>query len=117
SDLDHLMEVVAHSDTTLWEPPHVGEHLYMSERIVVAPAAGLFFPESSLAAPGAGLLPGTAPAGTEPSKIAVGDLVGTVGAQEVRTPFAGEVIRWQAASGERVQEGQALLWLRVSTKD
>ena len=32
---------------------------------------------------------------------------------EVRTPFAGEVVRWLATAGERVQEGQPLLWLRV----
>ena len=47
----------------------------------------------------------------------VGDLIGRVGTVEVRTPFAGEVIRWQATAGERVQEGQALLWLRVSGAD
>ena len=32
---------------------------------------------------------------------------------EVRTPFAGQVIGWLAADGERVQEGQPLAWLRV----
>jgi biotin carboxyl carrier protein len=31
----------------------------------------------------------------------------------VRTPFAGQVIGWLAAEGERVQEGQPLVWLRV----
>ena len=32
---------------------------------------------------------------------------------EVRTPFAGQVIGWLAAAGERVQEGQPLVWMRV----
>jgi biotin carboxyl carrier protein len=36
-----------------------------------------------------------------------------VGVSEVRTPFAGQVIGWLAADGERVQEGQPLAWLRV----
>ena len=52
-------------------------------------------------------------AGEGASAIAVGDLVGRIGVSEVRTPFAGQVIRWLAADGERVQEGQPLAWLRV----
>ncbi len=113
-DLDKLMDVVAKPEGHAPDAHHhVGEHLYMSERIVVSPGGGIFFPEQTLAAPGTGLLPGTAAAGAPNSVIAVGDLIGRVGAVEVRTPFAGEVIRWQAAAGERVQEGQALLWLRV----
>jgi biotin carboxyl carrier protein len=35
----------------------------------------------------------------------------------VHTPFAGQVVRWQATAGERVQEGQPLLWLRVTGED
>jgi [acyl-carrier-protein] S-malonyltransferase len=106
-DLDHLIEVVGGTEGT--EHLHQGEHLYMSERVVVSPGAGLFQPETSLAAPGAGLLPGT---GGATSALGVGDLVGRVGVTEVRTPFAGQVVRWLAAAGERVQEGQPLLWLR-----
>jgi len=113
-DLDRLMELVARPESLGAEPHHVGEHLYMSERIVVSPGGGIFFPEQTLSAPGTGLLPGTAAADGPRSVISVGDLIGRVGAVEVRTPFAGQVVRWQAAPGERVQEGQALLWLRVS---
>jgi [acyl-carrier-protein] S-malonyltransferase len=113
-DLDRLIELVAHPDGHGVEPGNAGEHLYMSERIVVSPGGGIFFPEQTLSAPGTGLLPGTASADGPRSVIAVGDLIGRVGAVEVRTPFAGQVVRWQAAPGERVQEGQALLWLRVS---
>jgi biotin carboxyl carrier protein len=84
----------------------------MSERVVVSPSSGIFSPEVSLQAPGTGLLPGTGDGGAS-SVIDVGDLVGRVGVSEVRTPFAGQVIRWLAADGERVQDGQPLVWLRV----
>jgi [acyl-carrier-protein] S-malonyltransferase len=122
-DLDKLMDTVAapephHLDAQL----HVGEHLYMSERVVVSPSSGIFTPETSLAAPGTGLLPGTGhgdegeagPGAGEGSRVVgVGDLVGRVGVAEVRTPFAGQVVRWLATAGERVQEGQPLVWLRI----
>jgi [acyl-carrier-protein] S-malonyltransferase len=114
NDLDRLMEVMARTEGVADASHQVGEHLYMSERIVVSPSGGIFFPETSLSAPGAGLLPGTERADAPPAMVAVGDRIGRVGTVEVRTPFAGEVVRWQAAAGERVQEGQALLWLRVA---
>ena len=112
-DLDTLIDQVAQADTWRAEPAlHQGEHLYMSERVVVSPSSGIFSPEASLQAPGTGLLPGTGDGGAS-SVVAVGDLVGRVGVSEVRTPFAGQVIRWLAADGERVQDGQPLVWLRV----
>jgi [acyl-carrier-protein] S-malonyltransferase len=125
-DLDALMDAIAAPETA--EPDlhalHQGEHLYVSERVVVSPAAGLFDPEGTLLAPGSGLLPGTTGKGSVPTDaadsghaIAVGDLVGLVGETEVRTPFSGRVIRWLAAAGERVQEGQPVLWLRVTGDD
>jgi [acyl-carrier-protein] S-malonyltransferase len=115
-DLDRLMDVVASPDAAGTEPNvHQGEHLYMSERVVVSPCSGIFSPETSLAAPGTGLLPGTATAaGETPDRVDVGDLVGRVGVTDVRTPFDGQVVRWLATDGERVQEGQPLLWLRTS---
>jgi biotin carboxyl carrier protein len=86
----------------------------MSDRVVVSPSSGIFSPETSLQAPGTGLLPGTAGNPADPSSaVEVGDLVGRVGVSDVRTPFAGQVIGWLAAEGERVQEGQPLVWLRV----
>ncbi|MGH9091690.1 MAG: hypothetical protein ACRDZR_09985, partial [Acidimicrobiales bacterium] len=125
--LDALMDAAAGPEAWRREAQaHQGEHLYMSERVVVSPSSGIFVPESSLAAPGTGLLPGTAgaagaaggPASTnDPAsagdEVEVGGLVGRVGVTEVRTPFAGKVVRWLAANGERVQEGQPLVWLRV----
>jgi [acyl-carrier-protein] S-malonyltransferase len=112
-DLDTLIDQVAQADTWQAEPAlHQGEHLYMSERVVVSPSSGIFSPESSLQAPGTGLLPGTGDGGSS-SVVEVGDLMGRVGVSEVRTPFAGQVIRWLAADGERVQDGQPLVWLRI----
>jgi [acyl-carrier-protein] S-malonyltransferase len=108
-DLDVLMEAVTNPDATRGEVATAGgEHLYMSERVVVSPCAGIFSPEGSVSAPGTGLLPGT---GADTSHVGVGDLLGRVGVAEVRTPFAGRVIRWLATQGERVQEGQPLAWL------
>ncbi len=116
-DLDALIDAVAGAGPDSWrdEPQaHQGEHLYMSERVVVSPASGIFAPEQSLAAPGTGLLPGTGDAaGGGASAVGVGDLVGKVGVVDVRTPFAGQVVRWLSVAGERVQEGQPLVWLRV----
>ena len=113
-DLDTLMDQIGAAGTWRAEPAlHQGEHLYMSERVVVSPSSGIFSPESSLQAPGTGLLPGTDVGSDQSSAIDVGELVGRVGISEVRTPFAGQVIGWLAADGERVQEGQPLAWLRV----
>jgi [acyl-carrier-protein] S-malonyltransferase len=114
-DLDALIDRVSAAGTWRAEPAlHQGEHLYMSERVVVSPSSGIFSPESSLQAPGTGLLPGTAGSPADPpSAVRVGELVGRVGVSEVRTPFDGQVIGWLAADGERVQEGQPLVWLRV----
>jgi [acyl-carrier-protein] S-malonyltransferase len=116
ADLDTLMDTIGTAGTWRAEPAlHQGEHLYMSERVVVSPGSGIFAPEVSLSAPGTGLLPGTesGPADGPLSEVEVGDLVGRVGITEVRTPFAGQVIRWLAVAGERVQDGQPLVWLRV----
>ena len=113
-DLDTLMDQIGAAGTWRAEPAlHQGEHLYMSERVVVSPSSGIFSPEPSLQAPGAGLLPGTTGDADQSSAIDVGELIGRVGVSEVRTPFAGQVIGWLAADGERVQEGQPLAWLRV----
>ena len=75
-----------------------GEHLFATERLVVSPGAGVF----ALAQ------------GCEPGReIAVGDLLGTVGTQEVRSSFAGELMGVLALEGERVTSRQPIAWLRV----
>ena len=54
-DLDTLMDTIGAAGTWRAEPAlHQGEHLYMSERVVVSPGGGIFSPEESLRAPGTG---------------------------------------------------------------
>ena len=120
SDLDKLMDTVAGTDEwTASGPSHQGEHLYTSERVIVSPTPGVFEPDVQLAALESTALaeataaPGSG-AGTEPgSLLAVGDRVGTVGLTDVRTPFAGILVRWLAVRGERVVEGQPVAWIRT----
>ena len=119
-DLDKLMDAV--SGVAEWGaggPGNQGEHLYTSERVVVSPAAGIFEPDPHLAAlettalAVANAAPGSG-AGAEPgSLLSVGDLVGTVGPTDVRTPFEGILVRWLAVRGERVVEGQPVAWIRA----
>lgn len=121
ADLDKLMDTVAGPD--VWNaasPVHQGEHLYTSERVIVSPSAGVFEPDVQLAAlettalAAANAAPGSG-AGAEPgSLLSVGDRVGTVsGGTEVRTPFEGVLVRWLAVRGERVSEGQPVVWIRT----
>ncbi len=120
ADLDKLMDTVAGTDEwTASSPAHQGEHLYTSERVIVSPAPGVFEPDVHLAAlestalAEANAAPGSGQ-GIEPGSIlAVGDRVGTVGLTDVRTPFAGILVRWLAVRGERVVEGQPVAWIRT----
>jgi [acyl-carrier-protein] S-malonyltransferase len=120
-DLDKLMDVVAGHAVHTSSPAHQGEHLYTSERVIVSPSAGVFEPNVELAALESSALavahaaPGSS-VGVEPgSLVAVGDRVGTVGgATDVRTPFAGILVRWLAVRGERVVEGQPVAWVRTA---
>jgi [acyl-carrier-protein] S-malonyltransferase len=96
-DLDGLLEALAPKpevESTLLE----GEHLFATERLVVSPAAGLFEPEPDCR-------PGSA--------IEVGHLIGRVGDNEVRSPFAGELMGVLALEGERVMTSQPIAWLRT----
>jgi [acyl-carrier-protein] S-malonyltransferase len=120
ADLDKLMDTVAGADEwTASSPAHQGEHLYTSERVIVSPAPGVFEPDVQLAAlESTALAEATAAPGSghgiEPGSIlAVGDRVGTVGLTDVRTPFAGILVRWLAVRGERVVEGQPVAWIRT----
>jgi [acyl-carrier-protein] S-malonyltransferase len=67
--------------------------------MVVSPAAGVFAPAVGLA-PGFVLTPGT--------------VLGTVGDQEVRSPFAGTLVGVLAVEGERVTTSQPIAWLRTA---
>lgn len=96
-DLDKLLTALAAPVETV--EVHEGEHLFATERMVVSPAAGVFAPATDLA-PGFTLTPGT--------------VLGTVGEQEVRSPFAGVLVGVLAVEGERVTTSQPIAWLRTA---
>lgn len=101
-DIDRLLELLHHGDTVVLGRNHEGEHLYMSERMVVSPGAGVFTPDEEAAVLGA--------------KLTVGGLLGVVRSPsgegtEVRSPFAGEIRGMLAVAGERVATGQPIAWL------
>jgi len=93
-DLDALLEALGGRDNS---EAAQGEHLYVTERLVVSPCAGVFVPETSVTA-------GTA--------ISTGSVLGHVSDTEVRSAFAGELIEFLALPGERVQLAQPIAWLR-----
>ena len=98
-DLDSLVEsLAAGSPLEAQLASLAGEHLYVSERLVVSNATGLFTPVAEVP-----------PAG---SPVEVGDLLGTVGDADVRSPFGGRLMGILALPGERVTEGQPVAWLR-----
>ena len=81
-----------------------GEHLGGPERVIVAPALGVFRPVDD------GPLP-------EGRVVRVGDVVGVVevGGRTlpVRSAFTGRLLGMMAHPGERVRENQPVAWLRV----
>jgi len=97
-ELDKLLDFID-AGKPLMPVPHEGEHLFAVERLVVSPAAGLFTPVG-------GLEGGTV--------IGVGDVLGHVADQEVRSPFAGVLQSYIAMDGERVTLRQPIAWLRSS---
>jgi [acyl-carrier-protein] S-malonyltransferase len=100
-DLDRLVDaVVGDGKLHATSARHHGEHLYVSERVVISPGAGVFEPAAGLDRP-------------EPP-VEVGTVLGAVSGTEVRSPFAGHLMGMLAQSGERVQTGQPIAWLRAS---
>ena len=95
-ELDKLLDFIDASKPLI-PPPHEGEHLFAVERLVVSPAAGVFTPVG-------GLEGGTV--------IGVGDVLGRVADEEVRSPFAGVLQSYIAMDGERVTLRQPIAWLR-----
>jgi [acyl-carrier-protein] S-malonyltransferase len=97
-DLDRMLEALA-------GPPAAavgqieGEHLFVTERIIVSPGAGEFTPI-------AGLEPGVV--------IAAGEVVGNVGHLEVRSPFGGQLMGFLAVATERVTSSEPIAWLRTA---
>ncbi len=98
-DLDRLLEHLAATPDTSAVGTHEGEHLFATERLVVSPGAGIFEP---------------APEVGEGTTVEPGQVVGTVGGREVRTPFAGTVMGVLAMAGERLSISQPVAWLRTA---
>jgi [acyl-carrier-protein] S-malonyltransferase len=113
SDLERLAEVLAGENEALHiaNEARAGERFHVAERLVLSPVAGLFEPDSRLTS----LIPGNAD--RRPAEIAVGDLVGSVGAVEIRSAFAGRVEGILVLPGERVSAGQPVAWLRASEEE
>ena len=95
-DLDTLLERIEGESAAAH---HEGEHLFMTERVVVSPAAGLFEPAPDL---------------DRGKPVREGDLLGTVGDAEVRSPFSGQIEGVLAHLGERVMSRQPIAWLRTA---
>jgi [acyl-carrier-protein] S-malonyltransferase len=104
ADLDMLVEAISgRSALHTYAVSHHGEHLYVSERMVISPCAGVFEPTGASAA-----------AAAEGEPIEVGTVLGRVGDTDVRSPFAGWLMGMLALPGERVQSGQPVAWLRAN---
>ena len=77
-----------------------GEELRVLERLIVAPAVGVFEPVG------------------DQDAVAEGDAVGHVVVSgeriAVRSRFTGALIGMLAVDGERVREGQPVAWLRTA---
>ncbi|HXW81286.1 MAG TPA: hypothetical protein VEJ84_17425, partial [Acidimicrobiales bacterium] len=95
---------------------HQGERLYVSERLVISPCAGIFEPPTRTGGPGPAAAETPALGAPPPAAgnlVEIGDLLGFVSGTEVRSPFAGELMGLLAHPGERVQTGQPIAWLRA----
>ncbi len=83
-----------------------GEELRVPERVILAPALGVFHPPSSESCTAEGEM------------VTEGQVVGVVEASgdtmAVRSPFTGLFMGLLAHPGERVREGQPVAWLRLA---
>ncbi|CAI8308941.1 MAG: Malonyl CoA-acyl carrier protein transacylase [Acidimicrobiales bacterium AG-410-I20] len=97
--LDSLLESLAGpltGETTEEQPD--GEHLYATERLVVSPSSGVFTPNNDLKIG---------------NPVNAGDLLGTVGVEEIRSSFTGILQGWLAVDTERVSTSQPIAWLVI----
>jgi hypothetical protein len=89
--------------------PETGETLAVPERVIVAPAVGVFRPLSE---------GGDATEYRGGEDIAAGQAIGVVegpgASTPVRSPFRGSLMGMLAHAGERVREGQPVAWLRLT---
>ncbi len=94
SGLDELLETLGGRDTS---QEAEGEFLYVTERLIVSPTTGVFVPDTDTVAG---------------STVSTGSRIGTVGDDDVRSAFAGQLVEFLALPGERVQLAQPIAWLR-----
>ena len=93
---------IPHDDDHEHEP---GEKLAVLERVIVAPALGVFstLPPEAVTAEG--------------ELVRAGQTIGVVECSgvptPVRSPFTGFLMGLLASDGERVREGEPVAWLRV----
>ena len=101
ADIDALMETLA---TDAPSAPTVlgGENLYVTERLIVSPCAGIFTLSPDIG---------------DGQQVKVGDVIGHVAGEEVRSAFAGTVMGIMAVEGERVTARQPVAWLRTPIRD
>ena len=97
-DVDTLLTAVTDLGSSSQGAKEAGEYLYVTERLVVSPCAGIFAPD---------------PRVTLDKVIKVGDIVGWVNDEEVRSPFAGLLMEFMALDSERVTARQPIAWLRT----
>ena len=97
-DVDTLLTAVTDLGSSSQGAKEAGEHLYVTDRLVVSPCAGIFAPD---------------PRVTLDKVIKVGDIVGWVNDEEVRSPFAGLLMEFMALDSERVTARQPIAWLRT----
>ena len=83
---------------------HGGEALVVPERMIVAPAVGVFRPMGAPSLEGDVLSEGDA----------IGVVEGPGTAMPIRSPFAGTLVGMLAHPGQRLREGQPVAWLRVA---
>ncbi|HUR18259.1 MAG TPA: hypothetical protein VMZ51_04895 [Acidimicrobiales bacterium] len=85
-----------------------GEELRVPERVILAPALGVFEPTTP---------EGETATEAEGRLVTEGQVVGVVNASgkalPVRSAFTGFLMGMLAHPGERVREGQPVAWLRV----
>jgi biotin carboxyl carrier protein len=90
--------------------PVPGEVLAVPERVIVAPAVGVFRPlgDSDVDLTETGAITLIAPG------EAIGVIEGPGSSTPVRSPFGGFLVGMLARRGERVREGQPVAWLRLA---
>ena len=96
----------------------VADHDQLAGRlvVVVSPGAGPFQPAPSVAhaTPQLAALRNSEDPATSEPEVQVGELIGWVGGEEVRSGFAGTLGGLLVISGERVMSSQPVAWLRVA---